>query len=190
LSSFKGNNVVNELSSSIIQKIYGLLFEYHNVEHPIKKLYLSNVGAGNILSFAPKYLEKIMISFEEQNKYVNVEKEINSIINSNKEYVLLDNVELRDMDAIIHVYEQTNPEYEQLNYLLYQTNKTSISLGVCEFTSRERLNEFQRKIVMNQGAFSQNQMMLYKEGNKYLIVNEGITEEGDYTLIYVLNKMY
>jgi hypothetical protein len=102
----------------------------------------------------------------------------------------LDNVELRDMDAIIHVYEQTNPEYEQLNYLLYQTNKTSIALGVCEFTSRERLNEFQRKIVMNQGAFSQNQMMLYKEGNKYLIVNEGITEEGDYTLIYVLNKMY
>jgi hypothetical protein len=190
LSSFKGNNVVNELSSSIIQKIYGLLFEYHNIENPIKHLFLSNVGAGNILSYAPNYLDKTMISFDDKNRFVNIEKEINSIINTNKHYILYDVVSLRDMDAIIHVYPNTNPEYDELNYLLYQTNKSSIALGVCEFTSRERLNEFQQKVVINQGAFAQNQMMLYKEGNKYLIVNEGITDEGQYTLIYVLKKMF
>ena len=189
LSSFKGKNVVNELSSDLIQKIFGLLFQYHNVEHPIKHLFLSNVGAGNIVSYAPKYVDTLMIEFDEKNRFESVEREINSIVNQTKKYILFDNVEIHNMDAIIHIYPETNPDYEQLNYLLYQSDKPSIGLGVCEFTSKEIMNEFQNKVSVNQGAFAQNQMMMYKQGTKFLNVKEGITDNGQYTLMYILHKM-
>jgi hypothetical protein len=189
LSSFKGKNVVNELSSDLIQKIFGLLFQYHNVEHPIKHLFLSNVGAGNIVSYAPKYVDTLMIEFDEKNRFESVEREINSIVNQTKKYILFDNVEIHNMDAIIHIYPETNPDYEQLNYLLYQSDKPSIGLGVCEFTSKELMNEFQNKVSVNQGAFAQNQMMMYKQGTKFLNVKEGITDNGQYTLMYILHKM-
>jgi hypothetical protein len=188
LSTFRGSNVVNELSSGLIQKIYGLLFEYHNIENPIKQLYLSNVGAGNIVSYAPKYVDKLMIDFDESNRFVEIEKEINAIINVDKKYTLSNPLDLRYMDAFIHVYSNTNPDKEELNYLFLQSEKSAVALGVCEFTSRERLDKFQRQIVENQGGFAQNQMVQYKNTNKYLIVNEGITDEGQYTLIYVMTK--
>jgi hypothetical protein len=188
LSTFRGNNVVNELASGLIQKIYGLLFEYHNIENPIRNLYLSNVGAGNIVSYAPKYIDKLMIDFDEKNRFVEIEKEINAIINVDKKYTLSNPLDLRYMDAFIHVYSKTNPDKEELNYLFLQSEKSAVALGVCEFTSRERLDKFQRQIVENQGGFSQNQMVQYKNTNKYLIVNEGITDEGQYTLIYVMTK--
>lgn len=188
LSTFRGSNVVNELSSGLIQKIYGLLFEYHNIENPIKQLYLSNVGAGNIVSYAPKYVDKLMIDFDESNRFVEIEKEINAIINVDKKYTLSNPLDIRYMDAFIHVYGNTNPDKEELNYLFLQSDKPAVSLGVCEFTSRERLDKFQRQIVENQGGFSQNQMIQNKNTNKYLIVNEGITDEGQYTLIYVMTK--
>lgn len=188
LSTFRGNNVVNELSSGLIQKIYGLLFEYHNIENPIRNLYLSNVGAGNIVSYAPKYVDKLMIDFDEKNRFVEIEKEINAILNVDKKYTLSNPLDLRYMDAFIHVYSKTNPDKEELNYLFLQSEKSAVALGVCEFTSRERLDKFQRQIVENQGGFSQNQMVQYKNTNKYLIVNEGITDEGQYTLIYVMTK--
>jgi hypothetical protein len=188
LSTFRGSNVVNELSSGLIQKIYGLLFEYHNIENPIKQLYLSNVGAGNIVSYAPKYVDKLMIDFDESNRFVEIEKEINAIINVDKKYTLSNPLDLRYMDAFIHVYSNTNPDKEELNYLFLQSEKSAVALGVCEFTSRERLDKFQRQIVENQGGFAQNQMIQYKNTNKYLIVNEGITDEGQYTLIYVMTK--
>ena len=188
LSTFRGSNVVNELSSGLIQKIYGLLFEYHNIENPIKQLYLSNVGAGNIVSYAPKYVDKLMIDFDESNRFVEIEKEINAIINVDKKYTLSNPLDLRYMDAFIHVYSNSNPDKEELNYLFLQSEKSAVALGVCEFTSRERLDKFQRQIVENQGGFAQNQMVQYKNTNKYLIVNEGITDEGQYTLIYVMTK--
>jgi hypothetical protein len=188
LATFRGSNVVNELSSSLIQKIYGLLFENHNIENPIKQLFLSNVGAGNIVSYAPKYIHKLMIDFDNKNPYAEVEKEINSILNEDKKYVLFNNLDIKKSDAIIHVYSNTNPEAEQLNNLLYQSQKSAIGLGVCEFTSRERLNKFQREIVQNQGSFAQNQMIMYKDINKYLMISEGITDEGQYTLIYTITK--
>jgi hypothetical protein len=182
LSTFKGNNVVNEISRRLIQKMYGLLFEYHNIENPIKELFLSNVGAGNLVSFAPNYIEKLMISFDEKNRFVELEKEINAIVNIDKKYTLFnDTIDLQTMDAIIHVYSNPNPDFDEVNELIMMSNKTAVGLGVCEFTSRERLNKFQQQIV-------QNQMIELKKSNKYLIINEGITEEAEYTLIYVITK--
>jgi hypothetical protein len=189
LSTFRGNNVVNELSRRLIQKMYGLLFEYHNIQNPIKELYLSNVGAGNLVSFAPKYIDKLMISFDEQNRFVEMEKEINAIVNIDKTYTLFTNtIDLRSIDAIIYVYSNSNPEKEELIDLLNQSEKSLVALGVCEFTSRERLNKFQQQIVENQGSSEMNEMVQKKYENKYLIVKEGITNEGEYTLIYVITK--
>ena len=189
LATFRGSNVVNELSSSLIQKIYGLLFANHKVENPIKELFLSNVGAGSIVSYSPKYIHKLMISFDDANQFVEIEKEINSILNEDKKYVLFNNMDIKTSDAIIHVYPNGNPEFEELNSLLYKTEKASIGLGICEFTSMDRMNKFKTQVSVNQGSFSQNQMMLYQQNTKYINVNEGITDEGQFTLIYILHKM-
>jgi hypothetical protein len=181
LATFRGSNVVNELSSSLIQKIYGLLFENHNVGNPIKELFLSNVGAGNIVSYAPKYIHKLMIDFDNKNAFVEVEKEINSILNEDKKYILFNNLDIKKSDAIIHVYPNVNPEVEQLNNFIHQSEKPAIGLGVCEFTSRERLNKFRKQISENQTTMSKNIV-------KYLMIGEGITDEGQYTLIYTITK--
>ena len=188
IGSFKGNNVVNDLSSKMIQKIYGILFKNHNVENKILNLYLSNIGVGNILLFAPSFLDKTMVSFDENNQFNQVEKDIADIITQGKTPFLYNDFDMKEMDAIIHVYSNPNPETDTLCNLFYKTNKKAIALGVCEFTSKQRLNDFQASIVINQGSIAQNQMITFTKSNEYFIVNEGITNEGQYTLIYTMTK--
>jgi hypothetical protein len=188
LSTFKGNNIANELSPSIIQKIYGLLFEYYNTSNRIEKLYLSNIGVGNILSYAPNYLSAIMVSFDEKNQFAQIEKEISEIVNRGKRRFLYNEFEMKRMDAIIHVYPQSNPLTDNLCQLLYKTEKKGIALGVCEFSTMEKLQKFQNSISVNQGSMAQNQMMIFTNSKKFLVVKEGITSEANYTLIYTLTK--
>lgn len=188
LSTFKGNNIANELSPSIIQKIYGLLFEYHNISNRIENLYLSNIGVGNILSYAPNYLSAIMVSFDEKNQFAQIEKEISEIVNRGKRSFLYNEFEIKRIDAIIHVYPQSNPLTDNLCQLLYKTEKKGIALGVCEFSTMEKLQKFQNSISVNQGSMAQNQMMIFTNSKKFLVVKEGITSEANYTLIYTLTK--
>jgi hypothetical protein len=188
LSSFKGRNVVNNLSSKMIQKIYGILFKNHNIENRIYNLYLSNIGVGNILLFAPTYLEKTMVSFDEKNDFNQIEKDIANIVTEGKRASLYNDFDLKSMNGIIHVYSNSNPEIDELCNVFYKTEKKGIALGVCEFTSRKRLDDFQRSIVVNQGSLSQNQMVMFEKSNEYFVINEGITEEGQYTLIYTMTK--
>jgi len=188
LSSFKGNNVVNNLSSKLIQKIYGILFKNHNVNNKILNLYLSNIGVGNILLFAPTYLNKTLVSFDEHNNFNQVEKDIADIVTLGKRASLYNDFEMQDVDGIIHVYAESNPEVDMLTELFLKTNKKAIALGVCEFTSRQKLNEFQRSILVNQGKIAQNQMIMFKKSNEYYVINEGITDKGQYTLIYTMTK--
>ena len=188
LASFKGNNVVNDLSSKMIQKIYGILFKNHNLENKILNLYLSNIGVGNILLFAPSFLNKTMVSFDEHNQFSQIEKDIADIVTQGARAFLYNDFEMKSMDAIIHVYANPNPETDTLCSYFYKTTKKAIALGVCEFTSKERLNEFQQSIRVNQGSMSQNQMITFTKSNEYFVINEGITDEGQYTLIYTMTK--
>ena len=188
LGSFKGNNVVNDLSSKMIQKIYGILFKNHNLENKILNLYLSNIGVGNILLFAPSFLNKTMVSFDEHNQFSQVEKDIADIVTQGARAFLYNDFEMKSMDAIIHVYPKTNPETDTLCSYFYKTTKKAIALGVCEFTSKEKLDEFQTSIRVNQGSMSQNQMITFTKSNEYFVINEGITDEGQYTLIYTMTK--
>jgi hypothetical protein len=188
ISTFKGNNVVNDLSPKLIQKIYGILFQNHNVDNKIKNLYITNIGVGNILMYAPSYLEKTMVGFDEKNEFVQVEKEIANIVTEGKRAFVFNEFELTDMDGFIHVYPQVNPKNDDLCNIFYKSNKKAVAVGVCEFTSKQKLDEFQRSIVVNQGSMSLSQMVSFAKSNDYLIVNEGITSEGDYTLIYTMTK--
>jgi hypothetical protein len=188
LASFKGTNVVNELSSKMIQKIYGILFKNHNVDNKILNLYLSNIGVGNILLFAPSFLHKTMVSFDEHNQFSQVEKDIADIVTQGARAFLYNDIEMKEMDAIIHVYANPNPEVDTLCATFFKTDKKAIALGVCEFTSRQRLYDFQESIRVNQGSMAQNQMMSFAKSNEYFIVNEGISQEGEYTLIYTMTK--
>lgn len=188
VSTFKGNNRVNDLSPKLIQKIYGILFKNHNIDNQIKNLYLTNIGVGNILLYAPNYLEKTIVGFDEKNEFVQVEKEIANIVTLGKRATLFNEFELSDIDGFIHVYPKSNPEVDNLCEIFYKSNKKAVAVGVCEFTSREKLDAFQRSITINQGSMAQNQMISFAKANDYLIVNEGITSEGQYTLIYTMTK--
>jgi hypothetical protein len=188
ISTFKGNNVVNDLSPKLIQKIYGILFQNHNVDNKIKNLYITNIGVGNILMYAPSYLEKTMVGFDEKNEFVQVEKEIANIVTEGKRAFVFNEFELTDMDAFIHVYPKVNPKNDDLCNIFYKSKKKAVAVGVCEFTSKQKLEEFQRSIVVNQGSMSLSQMISFAKSNDYLVVNEGITSEGDYTLIYTMTK--
>jgi hypothetical protein len=188
ISTFKGNNVVNDLSPKLIQKIYGILFQNHNVDNKIKNLYITNIGVGNILMYAPSYLEKTMVGFDEKNEFVQVEKEIANIVTEGKRAFVFNEFELTDMDGFIHVYPQVNPKNDDLCNIFYKSKKKAVAVGVCEFTSKQKLEEFQRSIVVNQGSMSLSQMISFAKSNDYLVVNEGITSEGDYTLIYTMTK--
>jgi hypothetical protein len=188
ISTFKGNNVVNDLSPKLIQKIYGILFQNHNVDNRIKNLYINNIGVGNILMYAPTYLEKTMVGFDEKNEFVQVEKEIANIVTLGKRASVFNEFELTDMDGFIHVYPQVNPKVDDLCSVFYKSKKKAVAVGVCEFTSRQKLEEFQRSIAINQGSMTLSQMINFAKANDYLIVNEGITSEGDYTLIYTMTK--
>jgi hypothetical protein len=188
VSTFKGNNIVNDLSPKLIQKIYGILFQNHNVDNKILNLYITNIGVGNIVMYAPSYLHKTMVGFDEKNQFVQVEKEIANIVTEGKRRFLFNEFELSDMDGFIHVYPKSNPEVDTLCGIFYKTKKKAVAVGVCEFTSREKLDAFQRSIGINQGSLALNQMISFAKSNDYLIVNEGITNEGAYTLIYTMTK--
>lgn len=183
LSSFKGDNVVNELSNAMIQKIYSVLFKYHNIEHPVKNLYLSNIGVGNILLFAPIYIDHTICSYDKDNRFSEIEEQISSIVTLGKRAsILRSEAELHNIDAIIHVYAQTNPISDELVPVFLKTKKTGggTALGVCEFSSYDKLQEFQNSVRENQNPVIQS--------TDFLIVKEGITEKGSYTLMYVINK--
>ena len=188
VSTFKGNNIVNDLSPKLIQKIYGILFQNHNVDNKILNLYITNIGVGNILMYAPSYLHKTMVGFDEKNEFVQVEKEIANIVTEGVRAFVFNEFELTDMDGFIHVYPQVNPKIDDLCSIFYKSKKKAVAVGVCEFTTKQKLDEFQRSIVVNQGALSLSQMISFAKSNDYLIVNEGITSEGDYTLIYTMTK--
>jgi hypothetical protein len=188
VSTFKGNNIVNDLSPKLIQKIYGILFQNHNVDNKILNLYITNIGVGNILMYAPSYLHKTMVGFDEKNEFVQVEKEIANIVTEGVRAFVFNEFELTDMDGFIHVYPQVNPKIDDLCSIFYKSKKKAVAVGVCEFTSKQKLDEFQRSIVVNQGSLSLSQMISFAKSNDYLIVNEGITSEGDYTLIYTMTK--
>jgi hypothetical protein len=188
ISNFRGENVVNQLSKQVISKIYGLLFEWHNIENPIHNVLIENVGAGNIASLLPNSLvKKIGIEFSKDNMYYLIEKKINSIVNSSMTFYDMSSYDLKSLDAIIKVYEKTNPLNDTLVKRLYQSDNKAVAVGVAEFTSEKHLNEFKNSVGINMGGFAQNQMFLAKSMN-YFIVNEGITDEGKHTLIYGVTK--
>jgi DNA-binding transcriptional MerR regulator len=188
ISNFRGKNVVNQLSKQVISKVYGLLFEWHNIENPIHNILIENVGAGNMASLLTNSLvKKIGIEFIKDNPYYLIEKKINSIVNSSMTFYDMSSYDLKSLDAIVKVYDKTNPLNDTLVQRLYQSEKKAVAVGVAEFTSETHLNEFKNSVGINMGGFAQNQMFLAKSMN-YFVVNEGITDEGKHTLIYGVTK--
>jgi hypothetical protein len=188
ISNFRGDNVVNELSKQVISKIYGLLFEWHNIQNPIYNILIENVGVGNMASMLPmSIIQKIGIEFDSENIFSNTERLICSIVNSSIRFVDYDAYDLQFLDAIVKVYPKTNPENDTLVQRLFNTKKKSIILGVAEFTSMNELNKFRSTINQNMGSFAQNQMFL-PESMNFAVINEGITNKAKFTLIYGVTK--
>jgi hypothetical protein len=189
ISKFRGTNVVNELTNQVISKIYGLLFQWHNLENPIHNIVIQNAGAGNIVSLVPANLmHNVYISFDENNLFYSVESKICGIVNTTIKFSELNDYAMKSVDAIVKVYAEGNPKYDTLVADLYKSDKRAIIVGVAEFSTLKHLEEFKVTIAKNLGGLAQNQMLIPKSTH-YVVINDGITDEANYTLIYGVTKI-
>jgi hypothetical protein len=189
ISKFRGTNVVNELTNQVISKIYGLLFQWHNLENPIHNIVIQNAGAGNIVSLVPANLmQNVYISFDENNLFYSVESKICGIVNTTIKFSELNDYAMKSVDAIVKVYGEGNPKYDTLVGDLYKSDKRAIILGVAEFSTLKHLEEFKVTIAKNLGGLAENQMLIPKS-TYYVVINDGITDEANYTLIYGVTKI-
>jgi hypothetical protein len=182
LASFKGVNVVNQLSETLINKIYGLMFKNHNIDNPIKKLYIHNVGIGKLLKQSPVFLDEVIVNHSD-NLYGNIESEICFITNmttyNNKKVSDYTNIGLSDVNAIVCCCEHTDPKNDEVINLLDEVKNNAIGVGISEFTSQIKLMEFIEEI----------QDAVNKSKTKFATINEGITNRGVITLIYTITKI-
>lgn len=177
ISSFRGSNVVNSLSIDLITKLYGLMFKYHSITSPIHNILISNNGTGNLLNLAPSYVKNVFVDFAD-NEFRPIEEQINFAQNRNKIEFFQNSY--KGIDAIIHVYPTTNPEQELIAQHTNKNPKGMIAIGVCEFSSMNHMNEF-KKQIMGKRVKNEN-ITLY-------LVKTGITQNGECTLIYILNRI-
>lgn len=177
ISTFRGNNVVNSLSTTIITKLFGLMFKNHTISHPIKNLLISNCGTGNLLNLAPTYLDNIFVDFV-NNDFRPIEEQINLAQNGSK--VKFFQNSFKSIDAIVHVYEKTNPIQEDLHSKMIQNKNGMVVVGIGEFSSHASMREFEKQI---ENYRNRNiNINIYR-------VSEGITNRGKHTLIYILNTL-
>ena len=181
ISTFKGVNVANQLSTEIITKMYSILFQDHNNELPINKLILWNVGVGNIVNLAPTYVEKISVVTDE-NIFEKIEQEICSIVNSynyNKQWMFgMDESEYK-YDAIMYVYPNTNPsDSSWFTSKVKELKNKSTGLAICEFSGDDAMNEF----------ISNTNEIDGRTKYKFYKIQKGITENATRTLIFTLKR--
>jgi hypothetical protein len=177
ISTFRGSNVVNSLSIDLITKLYGLMFKYHSITSPIHNILISNNGTGNLLNLAPSYVKNVFVDFAD-NEFRPIEEQINFAQNRNKIEFFQNSY--KGIDAIIHVYPTTNPEQELIAQHTNKNPKGMIAIGVCEFSSMNHMNEF-KKQIMGKRVKNEN-ITLY-------VIKTGITQNGECTLIYILNRI-
>jgi hypothetical protein len=184
LSSFRGTNVANHLYTDLIEKIYGLLFKDKPSDKKIENILIKNNGVGNILALTPTYIKKTYIEFDE-NHFSQIEKEINSITNNEKQGWdwYSNNNDSTLIDSIIYVYPTINPKEEILQNEHNNNKSIFVSIGVAEFSSIDDLKYFTYIIKMRTD--------LTKYKYNILEINKGLSSEGKFTLIYTFkNSMW
>lgn len=175
ISTFRGDNVINNMPTEYLSVLYSLCFKHHIITCPIRNILLKNLGTGNLLSIAPTYVKNMFIEFTD-NKYRPIEELINKAQNAGKgEYF---NGDYTDIDCVIMVYPETNPEKELLMDLITKTKREMVVCGVAEFSSTVELKEFYKLITR----------WTFRNNIYYYVTREGITENGRHTLTYVVNS--
>jgi hypothetical protein len=178
ISSFRGDNVVNNISIDLISKLFGLMFKYHSIQSPIRSILIKNNGTGNLLNLAPTYIENVYVDFE-QNEFKRIEESISFA--QNREKTNFFNGIFTDIDAIIYVYPKINPNEDTLIDNLTKNKKSMICVGVAEFSNVAHLNDFKEYVEDNTLRLNAN--------STYYKIDVGITSNASVTLIYIIDKM-
>jgi hypothetical protein len=182
LSSFRGTNLANQLSTQIISKMYSLLFKYHSETTPIKRIHIKNVGTGNMLNLAPTYIDELVVS-DEYNMFMEVESQICRITNEAtylETWMNYDEFAQNPADAIIYTYPTINPMVDVLSQSISEMKNNCVALCLAEFTSENHLNNFVADTKAN--GMVLNTTYIFDK------INEGISSKGKYTLIYFIRK--
>ena len=174
-SNFRGDNLANYLSTKINKMIYSLLFKGKKSSYKINNLFINNNGVGNLLSLAPNYIDNVYVSFLE-SKYEQIERIIDRIQNDSNQENYSDVKEI--IDAVIHVYKDSNPIADVSNLFIIESKQNIMFLGVAEFTSEKASIDFQKTLYMNKG---EEKILVYK-------IKEGLSNDGIETLIYNISK--
>jgi len=182
LSTFRGTNLANQLSTQIISKMYSLLFKHHSETTPIKRIHIKNVGTGNMLNLAPTYIDEIVVS-DEYNMFMEVESQICGITNEAtylETWMNYDQFTQDPADAIIYTYPTINPMVDVLTQTISEMKNNCVALCLAEFTSENHLNNFVTGTKTNGMAL--NTTYIFDK------INEGVSSKGKYTLIYFIRK--
>lgn len=180
LSSFKGTNVVNQLSIEIIDKLYSLLFQFHTIEYPIKNLLIKNAGVGNILNQAPTYLDNIVVQFDDKDEFQNIENEICQIINFSTYDKKWNNYSLEyytNVDAMIYCYPTIDTENDEINNEMFNHKRMRIAIAIAEFSSKQKAESFVQTLENGTDNIE-----------KIMFISQGITNKGKYSIIYIVKK--
>ncbi|MEN8882699.1 MAG: hypothetical protein ABF244_00500 [Flavobacteriaceae bacterium] len=174
-SNFRGDNLANYLSTKINKMIYSLLFKGKQSSYKINNLFINNNGVGNLLSLAPNYIDNVYINFVE-SKYEQIERIIDRIQNDSNQENYSDVKEI--IDAVIHVYKDSNPIADVSNLFISEAKKNIMFLGIAEFTSEKASIDFQKTLYGKKG---EEKILVYK-------IKEGLSNYGIETLIYNISK--
>ena len=178
ISSFRGTNVVNNISIELINKLFGLMFKYHSIQSPIHSILIKNNGTGNLLNLAPTYVKNVYVEFE-QNEFRQIEESISFA--QNREKTKFFNGIYSNIDAIVYVYPKINPNEDTLTDYLTKNKKSMICVGVAEFSNEAHLNDFKEYVKNNSSRLNAN--------TTYYKIDVGITSNASVTLIYIIDKM-
>ena len=179
ISNFKGDNLANKIDTNIIEKLYGLAYKHKPSQITIEDLLIINGGIGKIANQRPEdvKVENHIYSHE----FSQIEQKISEVINKDaKNLSYLEN-DGRKFDAILVVKPYKNPLYFA-SYKVY-SNPMTIMVELNTFDDIDKMVDYKSSV---------NRDFVGKGFGSAIHnrVNQGLTDDTDYTLFTIFKIGY
>tara|TARA_R110002167_G_scaffold70465_13_gene198874 strand:- start:2140 stop:4527 length:2388 start_codon:yes stop_codon:yes gene_type:complete len=180
ISNFKGDNIANKIDTNIIEKLYGLAYKHKPSQITIEDLLIINGGIGKIANQRPEdiYVENHTSSLP---KFSRIEQKISEAINKDAKNLSYLRNDGRKFDAILVVKPYKNPPYF-ISYKEY-ANTMSIMVELNTFDDIDKMVEYKSSV---------NRDFVGKGFGSAIHnrVNQGLTDDTDYTLFTIFKIGY
>ena len=179
ISNFKGDNLANKIDTNIIEKLYGLAYKHKPSQITIEDLLIINGGIGKIANQRPEdvKVENHIYSHE----FSQIEQKISEVINKDAKNLSYLKNDGRKFDAILVVKPYKNPNYF-VSYQVY-SNPMTIMVELNTFDDIDKMVEYKSSV---------NRDFVGKGFGSAIHnrVNQGLTDDTDYTLFTIFKIGY